>query len=68
MREASWPVTWAAHRRRQLREVARLPLDERIRWLEEQLEAARRNGTLERACRRRDRRIARMWAGDRSGR
>lgn len=56
-----WPVTWDAHRRRQLREIARVPLEERIRWLEEELDAARETGILARACERRDRWIAKMW-------
>lgn len=59
--DGAWPVTWDANRRRQLREMAGVPIAQRVEWLEERLDEARRSGALERACRRRDGWIELMW-------
>jgi hypothetical protein len=61
---SDWPVSWDEHRRAQLREIARLPVQERVRWFEEARELARASGALERSCRVREQQIQRRWAGE----
>lgn len=41
-----WPVTWQAHGRAQLREIAALTPEQRLEWLEEAIELAYRSGAL----------------------
>lgn len=45
-RERDWPVTWEDERRVQLRDVAALPLAQRLEWLDEALELAKDCGAL----------------------
>jgi len=61
--DREWPVRWAANRRAQLREVASLPVEQRVELLEQMLEDADRSGALTRACARREAEHLRVWRG-----
>lgn len=66
MAEEEWAVSWDAHRRAQLRDVATLSIAERLAWLQEALELARSSGALALSCETRDREALRVWNSERS--
>ncbi len=47
--EDTWPVSWEASRKAQLREMARSTPAQRLRWLEQALRLASESGALARA-------------------
>jgi hypothetical protein len=66
MTEEEWPVSWEGHRRAQLRDVAKIPIVERLEWLRDALELARSSGALAHSCEARDREALRVWNAERA--